>query len=621
MVDTQFPNIQLLKERYSLDATTLLLYESLSKSKQKQIIRKLLIHQNFINNYCFRSECIDILLTTFKPVMLNNFKWFIQMISNQLSMAKAQEIYIIIKQNNIYQIIKKYAANSKQMIEILCEFLNITQNLSIKNRIKKAVILCRQQSRLQTQIDIFSPEYPLQTLKNMNTIIKQRIHNIDNQQSLIKLFINSGLIIEITKLLKENQCHFQILLDGFIRQYIQNQNKCEIAVCLIKQIQLFCGQLDYNINDLLQHRCIGTLATVSFYTLKHNNQVTHDITTALIHTLHEECTLPVLSNIIFALANIACDVKDTIIQLLEPFKLINLLLNKVQSFKSVYDNECYMHSYHKLLKEIIMLCYNLQFNFVNTFETFTFIQKKQVMTLFSYLMQCNDMLHRNTLMHLIKGLIHSEISIDVQFNHALCDSDLIIACITFINNQCLTSFNGFHHYAELVATQTILTVTEGFPVLITRDRVHKLLCSGLLSAICKILQSQEFRYKSRTDHVSIKTRTYCIDILRSFVRDLQMVDILLDSGTLELIINLRLTQISEHFNSIMLLISDSINELKKLNKLNKSDMFCNKDFLQYMMNCLISNNISIYTAERMISAIKIIHSECNETDTLSVMLQ
>ena len=620
MADITFQNIQLLKKRYSLDPITLLLFESLSNSKRKQIIRKLLTHKNFINNHCFRSECIHVLLATFNPVILNNFKWFIQMISNELSVAKTKEICITIEQNKIYQTIKKYTANSKQMIEILCEFLNITQNLSIKNRIKKAVILCRQQSQLQTQLDTFSPEYPLQTLKNMNIIIKQRIHNINNKHSLIKMFIHSDLIIEITKLLKKNECHFQMLMDGFIRQYGLNQNKCEIAVCLIKQIQMFCGQLDHNVNDLLHHRCIATLATVSFYNLKHNNQVTYDITIALLHTLHEECTLPVLSNIIFALSNIACDAKDLIIQLAEPSELINLLLNKVKSFKSVYENEGCMNVYHKLLKEIIMLFYNLEFNFVNTFETFTFIQKKDVMTLFTYLMQCNDIQHQNTLMHLIKGLMYTQVSIDMQFNHALCDSGLIIACITFINNQRLTSLNAFYHYAELVATQTILNVIEGFPVLITRDRIHKLLHSGLLTAICKMLESQESRYKSYTDQVSTSTRTYCIDILRSFVRDLQMVDILLDHGILELIINLGLTQTSEHFNSIMLLLSDSINELKKINKLQNRDIFCNKNFLQYMMNCLISKKISIYTAERMISAIKIIHEKCNETD-LSVKIE
>ena len=69
-----------------------------------------------------------------------------------------------------------------------------------------------------------------------------------------------------------------------------------------------------------------------------------------------------------------------------------------------------------------------------------------------------------------------------------------------------------------------------------------------------------------------------------------------------------------------MLISDAINELQNLHKLEKFDIFCNRIFLQYLMNCLISSTVSTYTAERLTSAIKIICMKCDEQNLLSIKL-
>lgn len=467
-----------------------------------------------------------------------------------------------------------------------------------------------QIQKLKALFTNYHKEYPLQTLKDINQLIKSTKQN-DIKETIINLVIHSNIVTDCICLITKKKDHFSILFTGFVKECAK---KIQIPQVLEQLIYFYCGNIQ-NIDDLIKIRTVKLISLISTCSKNKTEYLAqHD---HLINTLSSMLkgteTIHVTRRLIFTFSNVVADHEDIIQKVISCNEdvtiIVEILLKFMNDFeKSTLTTELFLkkfdytfadgdeankfrkHFRYSTMTEIIRIIWNFKivvwFKNVNTSTKLKIIQ----------LLSITKNLHRDIYQHYFINMIYMITLGCYNFSNdcinALHDGGVYHEIVKFLKHSILKPKNQYSH-SEYYALRTICCIIDAYPLKIDKSKLTNLIQNGLLFVLKKILIITIDDSKQRDELFNLII-SCAIKILYGMIKDFEMVcDLFKYSKIVQFVceITMRINVKNEHFQDFIKLICNAIIYTEEDEILQ---YFHDKKFINFMFGVMISKETNIH---------------------------
>lgn len=391
-------------------------------------------------------------------------------------------------------------------------------------------------------MNLINEKYPLDSLKNVKRFV---CVNMDKSEILTKDQYN--MVERIISLINENNQDFHKLFNG-----ITKHNSTRYPIVIVDLIKSFCGKMT-NIDNLLKKLSIEILCCISKRKICDQTQG-NKLAGTLFMMLKTIDSLCIKFHIIIVISNMVKSTRyvDEYIDILQEFmsQFMQLTSNE-QQFVKEFDNQCTKEIVYKICDENIKLIMNLKI-----IDNFNNLKSTTKRTFVQFLSMIKDFISEKYELYLIYMVY--EITFSNRSNNTnLCDDDLIDKTMSILKLQLMQPTRKCLRL-EYYAISTVSFVIGSYPNKINHAQLYKLISSGLMKILEKIITSKDKLYK--LDNITRLIKLIAINILNFMIKELFLSDYLLYTDSMERIFeSFMKTSVNDpHYNELIEVICNTI---------------------------------------------------------------